>query len=586
MIKKLILGMFAAAGILFAASCSHEEAAPSLGESALVTLNLDLKQGLGTKAASSDIKADKLVYAVYDAQGKLVSKLAGSENGVFVKEDAFKPGQQVENVAISLFKGQQYTVAFWAQNSECKAYTVIAGEDSFDIAVDYNGANNDETREAFSGSVTFQVEDGAVIDVVLKRPFAQVNLAVTNEYWDEIVAAGINILQSKAKIAKASTSLNVLTGEVSGETAVEYGYANIPSTVATKAEGESKDLIIGSDSHKWLSMSYILTGAEKSVLGANGIEFTLLTENGQELVVNQCMDNVPVQGNWRTNLVSDDLLTTEVDFNITIDPIYYYNVANVHNSAELAAAIQDKSVEFIKLAPGEYDVFELMLGQHKIFQSVEAGNPAVIRGRIGAADNSHVEFYNIKFVATAKGLEPMGHQHLDKFERKSVVPVYYSKAIFKNCEFVDVYNSHMVAAINYGGHKPGVMMEIDNCKFQGYGYSIYSRALLSVTNCTFNQRHTDAHPRAVFLYGLNGPESDKDQGHVIFQNNVAVDDTQFCIQLTSSNYCYRKIHFDVKNNVHFKAVPYDETKASAFLVDKTKDFTGCTFAEGSETFTW
>ena len=120
------------------------------------------------------------------------------------------------------------------------------------------------------------------------------------------------------------------------------------------------------------------------------------------------------------------------------------------------------------------------------------------------------------------------------------------------------------------------MLEIDNCTFQGFAYAFYSRALVSVTNCTFDQTHTTTDPRAIFLYGLG----DGSNGKVIFKNNKAIGKTSYTMQLSSSNYNYRNINFDVQNNVNFAV------NGAAVLPHPDRDFTGCTFAEGSETFSF
>lgn len=576
MVKKLILGMFAAAGLLFATSCSQDDMNTTLGEKATVSVNLDLNQGLGTKSSAGEFNADKLVYAVYDASNQLITTLENSNGGVFVKENAFAAGES-ESVSLSLLKGASYTVVFWAQNSACDAYTVSAEADQFKVDVDYNGANNDETRDAFYASYEFTVEGDAVIDVVLKRPFAQVNLAVSNADWDAAVASGVNIVKSKATIKNAATSINLLDGTVSGETTVNYGLADVPSE-NVKAASSVKDLVVNDESFKWLSMSYILTDEYKSILGADGLEFTLVSDAGKEFVVGDGLHNVPVQRNWRTNIVGD-VLTGNVNFNVSVDPIYYHT-ATVTTAEELVAAVKDRNIQVIKLASGTYDVHVVHTNGLKVFQSADPNNKALIKGLIGVAAPASAQFENLKFTPSDNSLVPTGHQYLDRFERKSIVPIYAAKVTFTGCEFTDLYNSHNVVATNYQAHKVNTMLEIDNCSFQGYAYAFYSRALVSVTNCTFDQQHPQVNPRAIFMYGLG----DGSNGKVIFKNNKAVGKASFAIQMSSSNYDYRNINFDVRDNENFKAVPDGEKEATAFLCHPERDFKGCTFVEGSETF--
>ena len=190
--KKLFLGMFAAAGMLLATSCSNDELdVVQSGDEAQVTFSLAAEGGIATRAISDGAGAKKLVYAVYNANGELIETIANADvNGQIVDNSAFDNGL-TENVTITLAKGQQYTVAFWAQNPNCTAYTTT---DLKNVTVDYTGLNNDETRDAFFKAETFTVTGNTNnIDVVLKRPFAQINVGVYQSDCDAAVASGIEI---------------------------------------------------------------------------------------------------------------------------------------------------------------------------------------------------------------------------------------------------------------------------------------------------------------------------------------------------------------------------------------------------------
>lgn len=315
--KKLFLGMFAAAGMLLATSCSNDELdVVQSGNEAQVTFSLGLEGGIATRAISDGKSADVLMYAVFDKNGERINTIQKvSKTGVTFPT--------TEN--ITLAKGQTYKVAFWAQDNDCKAYTV---SDDMNVTVNYandeNKVNNDETRDAFFKTVEFTVTGSTSIDVELKRPFAQINVGVTKEDWDAAVASGITIAQSSVVIKNAATSLNLLDGTVSGETEVSYSLANIPSDPAilkvdTDGDGEKEE-------YNWLSMSYILpadatTGYAKTTL--ENIAFVFSPQNGNysNIEFNQGLNSVPVQRNWRTNILGK-ILTGDVYFNITVDPVY------------------------------------------------------------------------------------------------------------------------------------------------------------------------------------------------------------------------------------------------------------------------
>ena len=346
--KKLFLGMFAAAGMLLATSCSNDELdMVQSGNEAQVTFSLGLEGGIATRAISDGTKADKLVYAVYklNAQGEPeLQNVVGSTNGQFVKTD-FKSG---DNVSITLAKGQTYQVAFWAQDGDCKAYDT---DDLTAVEVKYqnedgtNAVNNDELRDAFFKMVEFEVAGNKTIDVVLKRPFAQINVGVDAEDWAAAVASGIEIEKSAVVVKNAANIINLLTGKVSGnETVVTYVSDIIPDETLYV---ETDATIDGKEAYNWLSMSYILVadasetdedndgtvGDERTTL--ESLQFTFSPKSGNDIEFNQGLNNVPVQRNWRTNILGK-ILTGDIQFNITIDPVYDGDIIYPDNEGTFA----------------------------------------------------------------------------------------------------------------------------------------------------------------------------------------------------------------------------------------------------------
>ena len=323
--KKLLLGMFAAAGMLLATSCSKEEQdVVQSGNEAQVTFSLAADGRIATRAISDGTGADLLYDAIFDADNKLITTISGSTNGLLKKENAFPNASKTDEVEVTLAKGQEYTAVFWAQDASCNAYRVTAETDGLKVAVDYEGNNNDETRDAFFKAETFKVTGNAEIDVELKRPFAQINVGVTKADWDAAVASGVTITESKVVIKNAATSINLLDGKVSGEQVVEYDFAAIPTDPATlEVDVDRNGTIAEDEKYKYLSMSYILTDndADKTTLEADGLQFTFKS-GGEDIVFDEGLHAVPVQRNWRTNIIGK-LLTGDIQFNIVIDEIFY-----------------------------------------------------------------------------------------------------------------------------------------------------------------------------------------------------------------------------------------------------------------------
>ena len=316
--KKFIVGMFAVAGLL-ATSCSSDDdryvIAPE--NAAQVSFDIKLEGATQTRAISDATGVDKLVYAVYDADGDIISGLDGVvRNGQFIKEGAFTDLK--ESVAVTLAKGQEYTVLFWAQDGDCAAYNT---NDLENVTVSYdNAANNDETRDAFYAAATFTVNGNQNVSITMKRPFAQVNLGVTAADWNAAEKATVVINESKVVVKQAATTINLKDGSVDTPVDVTYDFAAIPTEVlAVDLDGDGTK-----EEYKYLSMSYILvddasaTGAEKATAE---FAYTFSPVDGADIEFNDGLATVPVQRNYRTNIVGT-ILTGEVTFDITIDPIF------------------------------------------------------------------------------------------------------------------------------------------------------------------------------------------------------------------------------------------------------------------------
>ena len=325
--------MFVAAGMLLATSCSKDELETAQsGNEAQVTFSLGLEGHIATRAISDGKRADKLVYAVFDENGNRITSIEQ-----VTRENVEFPTTET----LTLAKGQTYKVAFWAQDADCSAYDV---DDNMDVTVSYeNATNNDETRDAFFKTTeAFTVTGSTSMDVVLKRPFAQINVGVEQTDWTAAVASGVTIQNSSVIIQNAATKINLVTGAVSDPTEVTYSLATIPAenlSVDVNGDGEK-------ETYKWLSMSYILVddltetegvqGAQKATL--EGLKFTFQPTTGNDIILEDGLNSVPVQRNWRTNILGK-LLTGDITFNISIDEMYEDDHIYPNGSAqELAMA--------------------------------------------------------------------------------------------------------------------------------------------------------------------------------------------------------------------------------------------------------
>ncbi len=308
---KRFFSYLAATAMLFAASCSNEDLGTNDANDTQVTFNLSLEGQSGTRAIGDGTTVNKLCYAVFDEQNNLLAALTGN------KENAFANGS--ETVSLKLAKDQDYTVVFWAQHAEAP-YTL--SDDKKTVTINYKKANNenvagnDEKRDAFFKA--HKIEDLAGsgrIDVVLERPFAQLNVGVTAKDYQDAEHSGVEITKSWAKVTGVYNTLNLFDGSVDGETTAEFAMA------ATPKAASDETLTVGQDAFEYLSMNYVLVGAKKNVTA----EFEFATNSyvdennkGKTIAFKSGLDVVPVERNYRTNLVGQ-ILTGNLDFNVTID---------------------------------------------------------------------------------------------------------------------------------------------------------------------------------------------------------------------------------------------------------------------------
>ena len=489
--KKLFLGVFAAAGMLLATSCQKDELdAVQTGNEATVSFTLGVEGGVQTRAISDGLTANRLVYAVFDEEGNRITTIAKVD-----KEATFPT---TEN--ITLAKGQTYKVAFWAQNSATSAYVL---DDDMNLTIDYtNSANNDENRDAFFKTETFTVTGNAQINVVLKRPFAQINVGATKADWDAAVASGIEIATSKVVIKNAFTNMDLIDGSVSGETEVVYDFGATP-----KSSNEVLKVDLDKDGtaeeYHYLSMSYILVDAQKSTL--QDLDFTFHPISGNDIVFDEGLDNVPVQRNWRTNIIGQ-ILTGNIDFNISIDPIYdgeYNNdtAVPVELNGVYYSTIEDALAnavdgDVINLGVSNYTLpsnIKLKDGATGTITFVGEGEKTVISGSANAS-GINVIMKDLTWTSPSTGYDTaFTHATSVSFENCNITGQYYAQSgaphTFTDCT-IDPQTGYLYT---YASN-----CTFENCTFkssEGKALQVYNDGnegtfTVNINNCTFTAAKT------------------------------------------------------------------------------------------------
>ena len=309
--KKLMMAV-AAFGMLLTSCQNDLDFVPTTDENSTVSFAVGTPE-ISTRAYSDGATATILQYAVYDAEGNILSDLT--------ETDATINGSTT--VKLQLTTGNTYSVIFWAAAPQAP-YTVDF--DAKTMTVDYSAAvSNDEARDAFFKYHTFTVKGAQTETIELKRPFAQLNIGAAD--YAASASAGYTPTQSAVVVKNVYSTLNLASGAVSDDVVAEFALADI-----------KKDETFPVAGNEYLAMNYLLVGADKETVE---VEFSYTDGSNAKT---RTVGSVPVQRNYRTNIYGK-LLTSDVDINVEIEPVYVddFNWSvpqTVSTSAELVAALQ------------------------------------------------------------------------------------------------------------------------------------------------------------------------------------------------------------------------------------------------------
>ena len=471
--KTKFFSMFAVAAMLLTTSCSNDETNELVsGEPVITSFKVQLPNSIGTrpnkgaKKAFADGKtATVLKYMVFDENNNRVTTIPTGEKTINLST----------NVQLSLFTGKKYKIVFWAANAAAP-YTI---DETGKVTVNYKGMKtNDESLDAFCRC--YEYTAGAEVEnpVKLYRPFAQLNVGTKD--MDKAVELGFKKADAKTKVQVSgiANTLNLLTGEVSGEAEVTCDLNAIPTGETFPKEG-----------YEYLSMDYLLVGKEtKSVVDVKWQITDGVT------TVDRAFTNVPLQGNYRTNIYGN-LLTATADMNVEIDPAFSdadYNdliedALIVANNAELATKLATDGA-VVKLAPNTTYSLPATVGDNiHIFgnEGAKIEVPAAV-----AWSNKTATFHNVKFVYGQIDYVGIQHANTIKYENCEIAGQMSSYA--ENSEFVSCVFTQ--DAVNYNIWTYGSKnIKFTNCTFncKGKAALLYSESptlaqTATFDNCKFN----------------------------------------------------------------------------------------------------
>ena len=483
----------AAFGMLLTSCQNDLDFVPTTDENSTVSFAVGTPE-ISTRAYSDGATATILQYAVYDAEGNILSDLT--------ETDATINGSTT--VKLQLTTGNTYSVIFWAAAPQAP-YTVDF--DAKTMTVDYSAAvSNDEARDAFFKYHTFTVKGAQTETIELKRPFAQLNIGAAD--YAASASAGYTPTQSAVVVKNVYSTLNLASGAVSDDVVAEFALADI-----------KKDETFPVAGNEYLAMNYLLVGADKETVE---VEFSYTDGSNAKT---RTVGSVPVQRNYRTNIYGK-LLTSDVDINVEIEPVYVddFNWSvpqTVSTSAELVAALQTA------VAAGETNI---------VFDA----NGANI-GNFNKDDNT---WFTTNLVPTGVTVT-LRNATVSGISRWNNAN---GTLIFENCTFTN----NSAYSINFGwgnGHVKftncelygwcsfsGVTVEMNDCNIAGNGSYALVRSYNTFTmnNCTIdgsNAIKDDDYPDGVSIgdgavltmTGCTMTDAEYDYGESLIDGNRVVD---------------------------------------------------------------
>ena len=463
--KKFLFFSALAALLLSTAACSSDE--PAAHGDDTVTFTVNLQNGNDSRAISDGTKAVNLTAFAYK-DGKKVQQQTATFSGLKA------------TVTFKLVKGVKYDFSFWAQSPKAKCYTLSA--DGTKVNIDYTqAASNVDNDDAFYG-VKKDVTVGTASDetVTIYRPFAQLNYGDNLDDYKAAKKAGTEVTQTLVTVKNAANVLDLTTGQASGDVAVTYALAPVPS--------ESKELTVDHINYKWLAMNYLLVPgqvrmADTQITTENALITTTLAVYAGDTKLNEMsVANVPVQSNHRTNILGN-LLTDKVNFNVVIDPVFDNPDYNV-------PAWDGVTLTEPKLLDGVYQVSKAAEWAW-IVNNGNKGNNIALTSDIDFAGHNFTPFYP----GSASTLELNGNGH--KFMNATIVPLPagkgYTSGLFSGdalgCNiYVHDINFSNINATNEsadGGFVGVVMGDVQNGK-------TVNLTNVKVSNCTLKGVRADA----------------------------------------------------------------------------------------------
>ena len=168
--------------------------------------------------------------------------------------------------------------------------------------------------------------------VTLKRPFAQLNLGIDAVELEDAKKAGIEVAESKIVVSNVYKAFSAFDNAVveGAETSEMTFELNAIPTEKLKVTVNGVEKL-----YNYLALNYLLVGDKDTEKSLTDVEFIWKGKDGETNDPTTTFLNIPVQRNYRTNIIGR-LLTSDIDFDIIIDELFKedYNEKDILVPAE------------------------------------------------------------------------------------------------------------------------------------------------------------------------------------------------------------------------------------------------------------
>lgn len=273
--------------IIAAAAVSACNKEADSGVAGPVDATFSVSVGQETKAFADGSQVDKLYVGIY--------ALGENNSFTWVVDNSDSPAEVSGGKATVTFngiivKGLSYKAVFWAQKEGAPyiidwSKTVKTGPV---VKALTDGDANDESRDAFYGVYDTGVVTGNIDQksIVLKRPFAQINLLVPKDNINDLSAS----VSSSMNIAQAPTVLNLATSA----TSLPADWSLSAASIDEPAFGSY------ASTHKYVAMNYVLVD-QSDTPSLYNLNVSVLA--GVQSCNDLSIPNVSLKANTRTNII-------------------------------------------------------------------------------------------------------------------------------------------------------------------------------------------------------------------------------------------------------------------------------------------